>query len=83
MRILAHTVPNEGSFLDRLLHPFTGVDHLVAMALVASSGVLLFLALRGRDAATTSGSTTRIRTLGFTAAAGLAFAASIVVLVLT
>ena len=81
MSVLAHVVHDENTLFDRLVHPFTGLDHLAAIALVAVSGVLLVLALRGRSAATTAGTTTRVRTLGLTIAAGVALAASIVLLV--
>lgn len=81
MSILAHVAHDESTVLDRLVHPFTGLDHLAVMALVALSGVLLLVAFRGRDAATTAGTTTRVRTIGLTVAAAVAFAVSIVLLV--
>lgn len=82
MTVLAHVVPNESTFLDHLLHPFTGLDHLAAMALVAMAIVLMVVARRGRRAATTAGTTTRIRTLGPLVAAGLALAGSVALLLL-
>lgn len=81
MTVLAHVVNDEHTLFDRLVHPFTGLDHLAAMALVALSGVLLYVALRGRSAVTTSGTTTKVRMLGFSIAAALSLAASIVILV--
>ena len=78
MSVLAHAVPGEETFVDHLLHPFTGLDHLAAMALVAIAGVLVLLALRGHLAATTARTTTRVRStslvIGAATAVVLAFA---------
>lgn len=80
--VLAHVVTDEHSILDELVHPFTGLDHLAAIVLVALSGSLLILALRGRSAATTAGTTTRIRSRLLAAGSAIALAASIALLVL-
>lgn len=82
MRILAHVVENESSFTDRLLHPLTGFDHLVALALAAVSIVLLTLAIRGRHAATTAGTTVRVRTVGLITAAAVLLASSVALLLI-
>ena len=82
MSLLAHAGHDDGSTLSRLLHPLTGLDHLAAIALVALSGVLLFIAVRGRHAATTTGHTTRVRSIALISCAAVAFAASVVLLIL-
>ncbi len=82
MSLLAHAGHDDGSTLSRLLHPLTGLDHLAAIALVALSGVLLFIAVRGRHAATTTGHTTRVRSIALISCAAVAFAASVALLVL-
>ena len=81
MSVLAHAVPGEETFVDHLLHPFTGLDHLAAMALVAIAGVLLLLALRGHLAATTARTTTRVRSTSLVIGAATALIAALVVLV--
>ena len=80
--VLAHVVTDEHSILDELVHPFTGLDHLAAIALVALSGTLLILSLRGRTAATTAGTTTRIRSRLLAVGSAVALVASIALLVL-
>ena len=80
--ILSHVVPDEHSAVERLVHPFTGLDHLAAIALVALSGTLLILALRGRAAATTSGTRTTVRSRLLAAASAVTLGASILLLVL-
>lgn len=82
MSLLAHAGHDDGSTLSRLLHPLTGLDHLAAIALVALSGVLVFIAVRGRHAATTTGHTTRVRSIALISCAALTFAASVVLLIL-
>ena len=82
MSLLAHTGHDDGTILSRLLHPFTGIDHLAAIALVALSGVLLMAALRGRHAAATDGHTTRVRSIALLGCAAVAFVASVALLVL-
>ena len=82
MSILAHVVQHEESITDRLFHPLTGLDHLLAMAFVAASIVLLCLALRGQRAATTSGTVTRVRSRFFVATSAVLLGTSILTLVL-
>ena len=82
MSLLAHAGHDDGSTLSRLLHPLTGLDHLAAIALVALSGVLVFIAVRGRHAATTTGHTTRVRSIALISCAAVAVVASVVLLVL-
>lgn len=81
MSVLAHVTHDE-TIVDRIVHPFTGIDHLVAIVLVAVSGLLLLAALRGRDAATTAGTTERVRMVGLIAGSAISLAASIAMLVL-
>jgi hydrogenase/urease accessory protein HupE len=81
MALLAHAVPDEQTLFDRLVHPFTGIDHLVAIALVAVTGVALVLSLRGHLAATTARTTTRVRSRALVIGSATAFALSLVLLV--
>lgn len=81
MTVLAHVVPEETSLVDRLVHPFTGLDHVVAIVLVALALLLTAIAWRGRAAATTAGTTTRVRTVGSMVLATVLLVASILVLV--
>jgi len=77
MSILAHLRENESNFFEKLLHPFTGLDHIAAMIMTATSIALLLVAFRGRDAATTEGTTTRVRTIGLMAVSAVLLVASI------
>lgn len=81
MSILAHVVHNEETLADKLLHPVTGLDHIAAMIFVAASIALVFAALRGRKAATTSGTVTRVRSRALVSASVALLAASIVTIV--
>ena len=81
MNILAHVVHNEETIADKLLHPLTGLDHIASMVFVAASIVPLFVALRGRRAATTAGTVTRVRSTTFVAGSAALLVASIIALV--
>lgn len=81
MALLAHAVPDEQTLVDRLVHPLTGIDHLVAIALVAVTGVALLLAARGHLAATTARTTTRVRSRVLVIGSATAFALALVLLV--
>jgi hypothetical protein len=81
MALLAHARPEEHTLFDRLVHPFTGIDHLVALALVAMTGVALVLSLRGHLAATTARTTTRVRSRSLVIGSASAFALALVLLV--
>ena len=81
MALLAHARPEDHTLFERLVHPFTGVDHLLAMALVALTGAALILAFRGHLAATTARTTTRVRSLGVVIGSAVAFVVALVVLV--
>jgi len=81
MALLAHAVPDEQTLFDRLVHTFTGIHHLVAIALVAVTGVALVLSLRGHLAATTARTTTRVRSRALVIGSATAFALSLVLLV--
>lgn len=81
MSILAHVVQNEETVVDKLIHPFTGLDHIATMLFVAASIALFVLALRGNKAATTTGAVTRVRSRLFIAASAVLLAVSIGVLV--
>jgi len=78
--ILAHVVHNEETLADKLLHPFTGLDHIAAMIFVAASIALVFAAFRGRKAATTSGTVTRVRSRALVGMSVSLLAASILTL---
>lgn len=82
MSLFAHVVEGGDSFLAKLLHPFTGLDHLASMALAALSITMLVFAIKGHAAATTSGTTTRIRSRLLVTGSAIALAASIALIVL-
>jgi hydrogenase/urease accessory protein HupE len=81
MSVIAHAQHDETTF-EMVLHPLTGIDHLLAIALVAVSLFLLVLALRGHKAATTAGTVTRVRSRTFVTLSGVLLATSSVMLVL-
>jgi len=81
MSLIAHAAHSEESLLEKVIHPLTGLDHLLAIAAVACSIALLFVALRGRRAATTSGTVTRIRSTLLVSTSVALLAASVVFLV--
>lgn len=82
MSILAHAVRHEESVADKLLHPFTGLDHVLSIVFVAASIALLCLALRGHRAATTSGTVTRIRSRSFVVTSAVLLGVSILTMAL-
>ncbi len=81
MSVLAHIVHNEETLTDKLLHPFTGLDHIASMIFVAASIGLFFAAVRGRQAATTAGTTTRLRSRVLLGTSGALLIASVITLV--
>lgn len=81
MSVLAHIVHNEETVIDKLIHPFTGLDHIASMAFVAAAIALFFVAMRGRSAATTTGTTSRVRSRLFVGLASVLLLASVLVLV--
>lgn len=82
MNLFAHTVHGEESVLDRIIHPLTGIDHLIAIALVAIAGAMLMFAWRGRTAVDTEGGTTRVRSRLLMAGSAIAVIGAVALLLL-
>lgn len=81
MSVLAHIVHNEEAVIDKLLHPFSGLDHIASMFFATAAITLFFIAMRGRAAATTAGTTTRLRSRLFVGLSSVLLLASVLVLV--
>lgn len=81
MSLLAHVVDHDETLIEKVLHPLTGLDHIIAIALVSISLALVLVAMRGRRAATTSGAVTRVRSIAFIAVSSVLLAASSVLLI--
>lgn len=80
MSILAHAQHDE-TLIQKVLHPLTGLDHIAAIAFVALSILLVVVSLRGKKAATTAGTVTRVRSKLLLATSYALLATSIVALV--
>lgn len=82
MNLFAHTVDGEETILDRIIHPLTGIDHLLAIALVAIAGAMLMIARRGRTAVDTEGGTTRVRSRMLMTGSAIALVGAVALLLL-
>jgi len=80
MSILAHAQHDE-TLIQKVLHPLTGLDHIAAIAFVALSILLVVVSLRGKKAATTAGTVTRVQSKLLLATSYALLATSIVALV--
>lgn len=81
MSVIAHAQHDE-TIIEKVLHPLTGFDHLLAIAFVAVSLSLLVLAVRGQKAATTAGTVARVRSRTQVVASAILLGASLLTMLL-